>query len=398
MQILITGATGFIGSTLAARFLHRGDRVTCLARGHDGPTRTRAKIEAAASGLGIPVSPDSVRVLPYDIAKLGADELSGIDALWHCAASMTFSSRKVREAIDVNVGGTRALYEVLAAYSPNAHFFYVSTAYTGGVEADQIDEVLHLSPHLVNPYFVSKWAAELVLEKLSRSADGPAVTVYRPTIVVGHTQTGWYGGQSFGLYNFLDGVSAARLAGGTGLRLDISPATEHNYVPIDDLAHNAVALTERRDRLDRFSTLIEDGTYNTNADRVAWIAEGMNVGITFGKPRTLADHVLDLWVAINKPFNQPEAGKRPFSFCSGKIRGILGADHRHTVLDHELHLRMIRWYDEHRLTPLERKAQAEMGVRAARWAGFVAPRQAAGVLAKSAYKAHQESGKAQTEA
>ena len=400
MHVLVTGATGFIGSALAARLLDRGAHVTCLARGEDGAERTRRAVAAAAAGFGFGGSDLSrLAVLPYDLSALEtrhAAALADLDAAWHCAAHMTFSMRKLREAMDANVGGTVALVEMLARLARGAkpRFYYVSTAFTGGVEAGVIGETLHLAPHLINPYFVSKWGTELVLEKLARDAVLP-VTVYRPTIVIGHAETGWYGGQSYGLYNFLDAAWAGRIAGGRAMRLDIWPETLHNYLPIDDLVYNAVSLTElpAAGRAP-FEVLIEEGTDNSNADRVAWIAEGLGLELTFGRPRTVADHVVDLWVAVNKPFNQPEAGVRPFAFQSGKIPALLGGAYRRHPLDREIHLRLVRWYREHRLDEVERKVSAQGVVRTVRLAhvagvqGALPKKPSAGLVARAVARAH----------
>jgi nucleoside-diphosphate-sugar epimerase len=388
MHVLLTGVTGFIGSSLAARFLDRGWKVTCLARGEDRETRVRDTIREAAKGFGFTANADRVEVLPFEIAALGAKELSGVTAVWHCAAHMTFAYKKLREAIDFNVGGTHALYDRLAAHSPEARFYYVSTAYTGGVESQLIEEKLHLSPHLLNPYFVSKWAAELVLEKLSREPDMPGVTIYRPTLVVGHAETGWYGGESYGVYNFLDAICAARVAGAKELRIDIWKKTQHNYVPIDDLVYNAVALSERSTIADRYEVFIAAGTDNTNQDRVAWISEGTGVPITFGAPRTPGDHALDHWVGINKPFNQPSAGEIPFRFQCKKIEAALGDSHRFHVMDREIHLRLIRWYEEHRLKSVREEASKDTALAWARAFSFLLPsRPVGGLAAKAVAKA-----------
>ena len=397
MHVLITGATGFIGSALAARLLERNARVTCLARGKDGPARTRQAVAEAARGFGFAVDPERIEVLPYDFAAVEAEHgatLADLDAVWHCAAHMTFNNKRLREALDFNVGGTVALVEMVARVARGRpRFYYMSTAYTGGVEARVIDEQIHLAPHLVNPYFVSKWGTELVLEKLARDGVLP-ITVYRPTLVIGHAETGWYGGESYGLYNFLDAVSAGQIAGGRALRLDIAPDTQHNYVPIDDVVYNAIALTELADGREPFEVLIEEGTDNSNADRTAWIAEGLDFDLSMGRPRTVADHVVALWIAVNKPFNQPAAGVRPFPFQSGKISRLLGGAYRRHQLDREIHLTLVRWYKRHRLAEIERKVTSQAVVRVVRFAHAagvqaVLPRKpAAGLVAQAVARAH----------
>lgn len=397
MHVLVTGATGFIGSSLVARLLNRGTRVTCLARGKDGPERARLAVAEAAEGFGFAVDPARIEVLPYDFAAVERDHapaLADLDAVWHCAAHMTFSNRKLREAMDFNVGGTLALVQMISRVAKGKpRFYYCSTAYTGGVEAEVIGETLHLAPHLVNPYFVSKWGTEMVLDKLARDGVLP-VTLYRPTLVIGHAETGWYGGESYGLYNFLDGVWAGQIAGGGPMRLDLAPGTMHNYLPIDDLVYNAISLTELANGRAPFEVLIEEGTDNTNADRVAWIAEGLGLELSFGRPRTVADHAVDLWVEVNKPFNRPEAGTRPFPFQSGKIAAMLGPAYRRHVLEREIHLLLTRWYREHRLAEIEGKVIGQGPVRAARMVhaagvpGRLPRRLAGGVVAKAVARAH----------
>ena len=396
MHVLVTGATGFIGSSIAAALLHRGAAVTCLARGADGSERTRRAVAKAAAGFGFTIDPSRIQVLPYEPAALerSAAQLADLTAVWHCAAHMTFAYKKLRDAIDVNVGGAVQLVQQIGRLARNTpRFYFCSTAYTGGVEAGVIGETLHLAPHLVNPYFVSKWGAELVLEKLARDHVLP-VTVYRPTLVVGHTQTGWYGGQSYGLYNFVDAVWAGRIAGGSTMRFDIATTTEHNYLPIDDLVYNAVALTGAASGRQPFEVMIEAGTDNPNADRVAWIAEGLDMKLAFGRPRTIADHVVDLWIAVNKPFNQPEAGVRPFTFTAANIRALLGSAYCHHVLDRQIHLTLVRWYRDHRLPEIERDARRRLPVRAVRLAHAtglqaVLPRRLAAMLvAREVARAH----------
>jgi nucleoside-diphosphate-sugar epimerase len=396
VHVLITGATGFIGSSLAAAFVDRGARVTCLARGADGAERTLGAVARAAAGFGLPIDPSRIQVLPYEAAAIErhAAQLADLTAVWHCAAHMTFAYKKLRDAIDVNVGGTVALLQQIARLARHTpRFYFCSTAYTGGVEAGQIGETLHLTPHLLNPYFVSKWGAELVLEKLARDHVLP-VTVYRPTLVVGHSQTGWYGGQSYGLYNFVDAVSAGRLAGGSTMRLDIATTTEHNYVPIDDVVNNAVALTGAASGRQPFEVMIEAGTDNPNSDRVAWIAEGLGLRLEFGRPRTIADHVVDVWIAVNKPFNQPEAGVRPFPFNAANLGALLGPAYSHHVMDRQIHLTLVRWYRDHRLPGIDRDAGRRLPVRLVRLAHAsglhaVLPRRlAAQLVAREVARAH----------
>ncbi|MEO8179307.1 MAG: SDR family oxidoreductase [Deltaproteobacteria bacterium] len=401
-NVLITGVTGFIGSCLAAALLARGGKVLCLVRGEARAERTLSRIEAAASGQGLELDAAwraRVEVAPYDLTVLEqehAASLAELDVVWHLAAMLSFSSRKLRESMDFNVGGTHALYDLVRRCARGKpRFHYVSTAYTGGVEARSIREEVHLSPRLVNPYFVSKWCTELILEKLARSENALPVTIYRPTLVVGHSQTGWYGGQSYGLYNFVDAVHAGNLTGRRRMHLDIAPGTHHNYIPIDDVIQNCVALSCQQERRRAFEVFHDTGTENSNRERVDWISQGLGLELRLGRPSTLADYVVDRWVSVNKPFNCEAVGPRPFPFESGGLSRLLGADYSHHAMDERLHLELVRSYREHTLKDVEarlfQRSRLASSLRFSILLGLTAilpKRPIAGLFAREVARAH----------
>jgi hypothetical protein len=140
--------------------------------------------------------------------------------------------------------------------------------------------------------------------------------------------------------------------------------------------------------------MIEAGTDNPNSDRVAWIAEALDLQLAFGRPRTIADHVVDLWISVNKPFNQPEAGVRPFPFEAENIAALLGPAYAHHVLDRAIHLTLVRWYRDHRLPEIERAAGSRGPVRLVRLAhaaglqAALPARLAAKLVAREVARAH----------
>jgi nucleoside-diphosphate-sugar epimerase len=146
MQILITGATGKVGSRLARRLAERGDHIRALVR---NPAR-------AADVLG-----DRVELVTGDL--LDADSLvaavCGVDAVVHCAAF--FRGALPEQAHAVNDAGTRQL--ALAARDAGvARFVFTSTGLvygsTGGRLVSEDDAA---AP--TEAYPVSKLAAERFL-------------------------------------------------------------------------------------------------------------------------------------------------------------------------------------------------------------------------------------------
>ena len=346
-SVLITGVTGYIGGALAARLLARGHSVVALARNDADGERSKASVRRAAAGFGDELAAQDLarlRVLPSELATLPDDALAGLDAVWHCAAEMTFASRRLESSFSTNVGDTHALYERIRRASPRKpRFNYISTAYTGGIQAEVIGETLHLAPKLVNPYFVSKWAAELMLGECARRPDALPVTLFRPSIVVGHTRTGWYGGKSFGPYNFIDGFHISASLGNRRMRVDIDPEISHNYVGVVDVVDNAVALTVEDVAQPHFSIVHALGTEMTNAERTRLIAEEMGLAVAFGRPRTIGDHALATWVYVNQRFNHTPAVVGRFPFAGSNLKRLLGERCSEHPVDAETLRRLTRW-------------------------------------------------------
>jgi thioester reductase-like protein len=189
-DVLLTGATGFVGRELLARFLeHDEDHVHVLVRASDDG-------EAAAR------LPEHERLSAWaaDIERPGlgldarrADDLAErVSTVIHCAASVSFSLG-LDESRRVNVDGTGrmvSLAERCAARGDGLdRFSYVSTAYVAGAHRGAFaEDDLDVGQRFRNPYERSKFEAEQLVR--SRAGGLPA-QVLRPSIVVGDSRTGW---------------------------------------------------------------------------------------------------------------------------------------------------------------------------------------------------------------
>jgi nucleoside-diphosphate-sugar epimerase len=165
MKILVTGATGKVGSRLANRLAQRGDHVFALVR-------DRAR---AAQLLD-----DRVELVEGDLLK--ADSLAvavrGVDAVVHCAAF--FRGATAEQAHATNDLGTRHLASAAAQSASVKRFIFTSTGLvygsTGGRLAREDDAC---APTVAYP--VSKLAAERYLLAL----EGVDVRVLRLPFVYG---------------------------------------------------------------------------------------------------------------------------------------------------------------------------------------------------------------------
>ncbi len=166
-NILVTGATGKVGSRLAQRLARRGDRVRALVR---DPSKAA---ELAAAGVELHVG---------DL--LNVDSLAtatrGVDAVVHCAAF--FRGATPDQAHAVNDVGTRALAEA-AMRAGVRRFVFTSTGLVYGPNGGRLArEDEECTPTL--PYPMSKLAAERYLLSL-RGEAGLDVRVLRLPFVYG---------------------------------------------------------------------------------------------------------------------------------------------------------------------------------------------------------------------
>ncbi len=97
-MILITGASGFLGSTIANMAHARGLPVRALVR----PTSDRSRLKLA---------PDAIIAGDMTNANLLAKAVEGVDAVVHCAATTSVSAPDPQLSHRVNVEGTKLLVQ-----------------------------------------------------------------------------------------------------------------------------------------------------------------------------------------------------------------------------------------------------------------------------------------------
>ncbi|KKT29929.1 hypothetical protein A3G55_03155 [Candidatus Giovannonibacteria bacterium RIFCSPLOWO2_12_FULL_44_25] len=174
-KILLTGGTGFIGSHIAARLLHNGCYVYFLAR-HDVRFSAEERVLRSMAPLSA-MQRNQYSVLECDITSDIANiSLQDVDEAWHCAASLSFKDEDRIETLATNVGGTKNLLELLDKVGVK-RLHFISTAYASG-------------PKFNNPYEESKSLSEELVRKWSSDSNSQ-FTIYRPSIIVGDSQTGF---------------------------------------------------------------------------------------------------------------------------------------------------------------------------------------------------------------
>jgi NAD(P)-dependent dehydrogenase (short-subunit alcohol dehydrogenase family) len=185
MAYFVTGATGFIGRHLLERLLERDGDIHVLVRAGSVDRLDAVIARLAGAGRVHPVIGDLLAPR-LGVDDAGVEGLRGrIDHFFHLAAIYDMTADPERNQA-LNVGGTRHAVELAAAIGAG-RLHHVSSVAVAGLHSglfreDMFDE----GQKLPSAYHATKFESERVV----RDQAGVPWRVYRPSIVVGHSQTG----------------------------------------------------------------------------------------------------------------------------------------------------------------------------------------------------------------
>ena len=245
-RVLLTGATGFLGSFLLSELLrHTRAEIYCIVRApnvEEGERRIRGSLEAYAlwdeerSSRIVPVAGD----LSEPLLGLGAErfeELAAeIDAVYHNGASVNWVYPY--EALKpTNVLGTQEVLRLASRHGTKpVHFVSTLGVFplVGRSDAGVVreDDDLDHGGSLYNGYTQTKWVAEKLVE-IAR-ARGLPVSVYRPSLIAGDSRTGAWNSDDF---------TCKMIKSWVGLGNVPAVNTEMNLVPVDYVSRAIVRLS-----------------------------------------------------------------------------------------------------------------------------------------------------------
>lgn len=209
MKVLVTGASGFVGSTLCGHLLAKGQAVTGAVRNMPGKPL-----------LGV-----EYRVVSSLSAETNWSEaLAGMNAIVHCAARVHIMKETSTDPLvafrEMNVKGTACLAKQ-AADNGVKRFVFISSIKVNGESTSGRPFTADNTPAPEDPYGISKWETEQVLQKIAEKT-GLEVVIIRPPLVYGPGVRA----------NFLKLMQAVKL----GLPLPLGAINNHrSLVALDNL-------------------------------------------------------------------------------------------------------------------------------------------------------------------
>jgi nucleoside-diphosphate-sugar epimerase len=274
-KVLVTGATGFIGTRLVQQLVRRGDHVTCLVRRTSNASRLK-KLHCQLVYGDTVESPESI-----------VKAVANVETVYHLAASTHVVHS--HDLVRINATGTRNVLSACESRTSPPEIVIVSSlAAVGPSFGSQLhSEVDERNP--VSFYGRSKAACEL--DAIHRAERLP-ISIVRPPIVLG-------GGDRNGLQLF-------RVIDQWGWHV-IPGFLDRLYsvIHVDDLGHALMAVADQGKRLSNRSLSDAQGIYfASHHETFTYAGLGKLVGKALGRNRTrilrIAKPCMWVFAAINE--------------------------------------------------------------------------------------------------
>ncbi|KAF0241690.1 MAG: NAD-dependent epimerase/dehydratase [Chitinophagaceae bacterium] len=170
-MILVTGATGLVGSHLVQALVNTGKKVRAIYRSTIPSIPNTEKVEWVKGDI-------------LDILSL-ENALQNIEQVYHCAATVSFNPAQKVKLFKTNIEGTANVVNACIEMAVKKLVFVSSVAALGRIREDKpIDETMNWTPETSNSeYGKTKYMAEL--EVWRGMGEGLDVAVVNPVIILG---------------------------------------------------------------------------------------------------------------------------------------------------------------------------------------------------------------------
>lgn len=184
-MILVTGATGLLGSHLTAALLLQGKKMRALYRNKEKIKHTREILSFYTPETDKYFA--QIEWVPGDVTDVFSlqDALEGIDEVYHCAGFVSFHESDAKQLHKINGEGTANMIN-MALEQGVKKFCHVSSVATLQVQANKkyIDELSVWKTSSGNSsYAISKYRGEF--EAWRGLSEGLNVVVVNPSLIMG---------------------------------------------------------------------------------------------------------------------------------------------------------------------------------------------------------------------
>src|SRR5919198_2542745 len=242
MTYFVTGATGFIGRHLVERLLEREGDIHVLVREGSTDKLERLLDQCGRSERIKPVFGDLSQP-ELGLGDTDKQQLAGVDHFFHLAAIYDITADETQNAL-ANAGGTQNAVDLANALGAKRFHHMSSIAVAGSYDGHFTEDDFDEGQEFASPYHRTKYESE----KLVRERVQVPWRVYRPSLVVGNSNTGEMD-KIDGPYYFFKAIQKLRYALPEWFPLISLEFGRTNLVPVDYVAA-AVDHIAHQDELD----------------------------------------------------------------------------------------------------------------------------------------------------
>ncbi len=261
-MILLTGATGLLGSHIAYELVSKGEKIRALKRKGSSIALTEKIFRFYSNNEKTLL--DKIEWVDGDLLDLGSleDAMEGINHVYHCAAIISFIPKEKDKMLQANIEGTANVVNA-AMHAGVKKFCHISSIAALGTTLDGSfinEDVWWENDPQNSHYAISKYTSER--EVWRATEEGMDVVILNPAFILGPGDGSKSSTEVFGVLKkgnswFTNGVNG--------------------YVDVRDVASAAKKLMESDVKNQRFILSAENFTYREFFDKVLE---------AFGKPKT----------------------------------------------------------------------------------------------------------------
>ncbi|MGB1248918.1 MAG: SDR family NAD(P)-dependent oxidoreductase, partial [Chitinophagales bacterium] len=234
-MILVTGATGFVGSEIVRQLVAQGKKVRAIKRATSN-TRFLADCEGKFEWMDADI---------LDIPSL-EKAFQGVEYVIHSAAMISFNPAMTERMHKINIEGTANMVNLALDFGVKKYVQVSSVSAYGRYEIKQeIDEKLKWKEHKDNTqYAISKFRAEL--EVWRAQEEGLSTVIVNPSTILGVGD--WTQGSCQIFKNVYDEIA-------------FHPVGINGFVDVKDVADICIQLMESDIEAEKFIACAENHTF-----------------------------------------------------------------------------------------------------------------------------------------
>jgi dihydroflavonol-4-reductase len=252
-MILVTGATGLVGSYLVLHLLENEEKVRAIYRNSESLEKTKAflKLQNKAHLF------DSIEWINADITDVPSLEkvFIGVKKVYHCAALISFDPKDEEKLRKTNIEGTANVVNFCLDFQVEKLCYVSSIASLGDLKEHEnivTEETEWNAEKSHSDYAISKYGAEMEVWRAQQ--EGLKVVIVNPGVILG-------------FHNSDKGSSEIFLKVKKGLRFYTKGAT--GFVSVTDVVKIMIQLMDSNINGERFILVSENQSYENLVKSIA---------------------------------------------------------------------------------------------------------------------------------